>query len=180
MNLKSKIKNFIYKIKYGKRFNVKSVDLEKNSGFKIVGDAGKISVGEGLRLRSNTYVISAGGDIKIGKYCFFNRNCNLVSRKSVTIGDNVSFGPNVAVFDHDHRFDEEKVYNTEYKTGDIVIENGCWIGAGVIILRNTHIGRGSVIGAGTVVKGVIPPHSIVTNERTLKTAPIVKNHKEEV
>ena len=31
-----------------------------------------------------------------------------------------------------------------------------------MILRNTHIGDGCVIGAGVVVKGDIPPHSIVT------------------
>ena len=30
------------------------------------------------------------------------------------------------------------------------------------ILRNTHMGEGCVIGAGAVIKGDIPAHSIVT------------------
>lgn len=173
MNLKSKLKRIHYKIKYGNKLDIKSLDLEKNTLLKIVGN-GKIKAGENLRLRSNTSIVSAGGKVEIGDHCFFNRNCNLVSRESIKIEDEVSFGPNVSLFDHDHKFDSEKIDSTAYKTGEIVIGNGCWIGAGAIILRNTHIGEGSVIGAGTVVKGDIPPHSIVTMERTLKIKPITK------
>ena len=41
------------------------------------------------------------------------------------------------------------------------------MGAGAIILKNTVIGERSVIGAGTIVSGTIPPHSIVTNNREI-------------
>ena len=49
----------------------------------------------------------------------------------------------------------------------MVIGDNCWIGAGVIILKGTNIGEGSIIGAGCIIKGVIPPHSIVTMNRQL-------------
>lgn len=61
-----------------------------------------------------------------------------------------------------------------YKHGAVVIEKGCWIASNVIILRNTHIGEGCVIGAGACVKGVIPPHSLVTSDRELNIVPIEK------
>ena len=54
-----------------------------------------------------------------------------------------------------------------YRHGAIIIENGCWIAVNVIILRNTYIGEGCVIGAGAIVKGEIPLHSLVTCNRQL-------------
>ena len=40
------------------------------------------------------------------------------------------------------------------------IEDGCWIGGGVIILPGITIGYGSVIGAGSVVTKDIPANSL--------------------
>jgi acetyltransferase-like isoleucine patch superfamily enzyme len=42
----------------------------------------------------------------------------------------------------------------------VVIEEGVWIGAHAIILKGARIGKGSIIGAGAVVSGEIPPMSI--------------------
>ncbi len=38
----------------------------------------------------------------------------------------------------------------------VVIEDGCWIGAGCILLGGVTVGRGSVIGAGSVVTRDVP------------------------
>lgn len=38
----------------------------------------------------------------------------------------------------------------------VTIEDGCWVGGGVIILPGVTIGKGSVIGAGSVVTKSIP------------------------
>ena len=39
-------------------------------------------------------------------------------------------------------------------------EDGCWLGANVVILINVTIGRGSIVGAEVVVNRDIPPVSI--------------------
>ena len=44
--------------------------------------------------------------------------------------------------------------------GDIVIEDDVWLGMGAKVMDGVCIGRGSVIGAGAVVTGDIPPYSI--------------------
>lgn len=41
--------------------------------------------------------------------------------------------------------------------GDVVIEDGAWIGAGAIVLPGVTIGRGAIVGAGAVVSGSVPP-----------------------
>lgn len=81
------------------------------------------------------------------------------------------FGPNVCVFDHNHKFDMEGV-KPEYSSGAIHIGKKCWIGSGAIILKGTTIGDGCVIGAGTVVSGNIPAHSLVTSNRDMLIQPI--------
>lgn len=47
------------------------------------------------------------------------------------------------------------------KSGDIIIEEDCWIGTSVIILAGVHVGRGSIIGAGSIVTKDVPPYAIV-------------------
>ena len=42
------------------------------------------------------------------------------------------------------------------------IDEGFWISGNVTILRNTHIGEESVIGAGAIVSGEFPLHSLIT------------------
>ena len=44
---------------------------------------------------------------------------------------------------------------------DIIIEEDVWIGGRAIILNGVHIGRGAVIGAGSVVRSRVPPYSLV-------------------
>jgi acetyltransferase-like isoleucine patch superfamily enzyme len=48
-----------------------------------------------------------------------------------------------------------------------------WIAAKVTVLRDTSVGRGCVLGAHAVVKGVIPDYSIAVGA----PAKVVKNRK---
>lgn len=43
----------------------------------------------------------------------------------------------------------------------VVIEEDCWLGAGVIVIDGVRIGRGSVIAAGSVVTRDVAPYSVV-------------------
>jgi acetyltransferase-like isoleucine patch superfamily enzyme len=47
------------------------------------------------------------------------------------------------------------------KNFSVIIEDDVWIGANVIVLSGSKIGKGSVISAGAVVSSEIPPYSIV-------------------
>ena len=120
-----------------------------------------------------TLGVNMNGKIIIGNQCFFNRNSICSSLGLITIGNNCSIGPNVCIYDHDHDFDKNGKKNNEFKIGKVEIGNNVWIGAGVIILRNTKIGDNSVIGAGSVIKGDIPSGSLVTNNREI----IIRNLK---
>lgn len=44
---------------------------------------------------------------------------------------------------------------------DIVIEEDVWLGARVTLLFGSYVKRGAIVGAGSVVRSVIPPYAIV-------------------
>ena len=53
------------------------------------------------------------------------------------------------------------LYHINDEEGDIVIGEDCWIGAGCILFPKCRIGRGSVVGAGSIVKKDVPPYAVV-------------------
>ena len=47
------------------------------------------------------------------------------------------------------------------KTSKIVIEEDCWVGTNSILLEGCRLGRGSVVGAGSIVTKKVPPYAVV-------------------
>lgn len=45
---------------------------------------------------------------------------------------------------------------------DIIVDEDVWIGARTVLLRGVHLGRGCIVGAGSVVRKAVPPYAIVT------------------
>ncbi len=168
------INKIIYKIRYGKDVCFFGIPRFV-SHMQIYVKSGKLKTGKGLIMKQGIYMAALhGGEISIGNNVHINRNCILVCHESISIGDNCAIGPNVVFYDHDHKFGINGIEDG-FKTSPIIVENNCWIGAGATILRGTHIGEGSVIGAGCIVKGEIPPHSLVTSSRETQIVPIQKS-----
>ena len=167
------IKAIAYKIKYGKLLQWEGM-LRCVQLAEMNIKNGKLNIGQGFCMKPGSYIaVVNGGFVSIGNNVNLNRNTILVCHDHVSIGDNCAVGHNVLIYDHDHNFGI-KGLEKGYKTAPVVIENNCWIGAGAIILRGTHVGEGCVIGAGAVVRGNIPAHSLVKAEgnRHLAITPI--------
>jgi acetyltransferase-like isoleucine patch superfamily enzyme len=86
-------------------------------------------------------------------------------RSSIEIGRFVGIGANVKIFDHDFHpihYLERRLgaISENIKTKPVVIEDDCWIGGNVIILKGVTIGRGAIIGAGSVITKDVPPFTI--------------------
>ena len=47
------------------------------------------------------------------------------------------------------------------KSTDMVIEEDCWVGAGAKLLSGSRLGRGCVVGAGSIVTKEVPPYAVV-------------------
>ena len=80
----------------------------------------------------------------------------------IFIGNNVLIGPYciLRAADHEFRNPNKLIKEQGHRSGRIVIEDDVWLGARVTVLKDVTIGKGSVIGAGSVVTKDIPPYSI--------------------
>lgn len=98
----------------------------------------------------------------IGDRCVIGGRAIITAHESIVIGDDVWFGQNVFVSDASHGYqDVETPIGLQLGWAHPVeIGSGSWIGHGVIVLPGTRIGRNVVIGAGSVVRGEIPDHSV--------------------
>lgn len=97
----------------------------------------------------------------------------------VIIGNYVSIGPRVKFLvggEHDYNristwpF-QTKVYEEMTQSGinrDITIQDDVWIGYDSLILSGVTIGKGSVIGARSIVAKNIPPYSIFVGNKIIK------------
>lgn len=84
------------------------------------------------------------------------------SSQCIKIGNNVLIGSGCIICDSDaHPIkSSDRNNHTKTKSLPITIEDNVFIGARCIILKGVTIGRGSVIGAGSVVTRNIPPQCI--------------------
>ena len=76
------------------------------------------------------------------------------------------FGPGVNIHGGDHVMNQVGVYMDQVQKNfgddpDLVVDDDVWIGANAIILGGVTIGRGAVIGAGTIVTKSVPSYSVV-------------------
>lgn len=118
-------------------------------------------LGKGSLIDYKTY-FRYPSKISLGNHVAINRGCEfyasfLVPTGTITIGDHVTFSPNVKLYTIGHNPSTRKLADL---AGPIVIQDHAWIAADCIILPNVTIGEGAVVGAGSVVTRDIPPYSI--------------------
>lgn len=89
---------------------------------------------------------------------------SICSAERVTIGNHVVIGANTVISDTDfHPLDPEmrRLGDTGTKTAPIEIEDDVFIGMNCLILKGVTIGRGSVVGAGSVVTRDVAAYTVV-------------------
>ncbi|CAI7660958.1 unnamed protein product [Penicillium bialowiezense] len=107
--------------------------------------------------------IDHGLNFKVGKGTFLNFNLLVLDSCLTTVGENVLFGPNVGLYGAVHPMDpaERRGLKGPEAGKEIHIEDDVWIGAGASILGGVRVGRGSTVGAGSVVTKDVPPFHFV-------------------
>ena len=99
-----------------------------------------------------------------GSHVFIGRGACIAASAGFYVGNYVLIGPEFCVMGGDHNFHEAGKLMWNVTTGGInlpvVVEDDVWIGARVTLLKGVRIGRGSVLGAGSVVTRSVPAYSV--------------------
>jgi acetyltransferase-like isoleucine patch superfamily enzyme len=124
-------------------------------------------IGSENKLRSHEGVVRLGPKVVLGRENVVN------SYLDVEIGENALLGDWIYICDFDHRTDrlDLPIRKQGIVKSPVRVGNDVWIGEKATILRGSDIGAGSVIASQSLVKGVIPPFSIVvgTPARVLRS-----------
>ena len=123
----------------------------------------ELTVGPDAAISPNA-VFSNARNITIGARVSLGARCHLWAgpgRGRIVVGDDVLFGPEVMVTAATYRHgDGQPVTAQAMDEADVAIGDDVWLGTRAVVLPGARIGEGSIIGAGALVRGVIPPFSI--------------------
>ncbi|MCC6603880.1 MAG: acyltransferase [Anaerolineae bacterium] len=127
-------------------------------------DGGPVVLAEGVHLYADiTIETGEGGAVALGAETHVQAGCHFSAYLgSIKIGRRVEIAPNCLFYPYNHGTDPGQPVRSQplESRGDIVIEDDVWLGAGVTVLDNVHIGQGAVIGAGSVVTQNIPANTV--------------------
>ncbi|WP_071781123.1 acyltransferase [Adhaeribacter aquaticus] len=118
----------------------------------VILDGVILGIGYGFK-ESNT--------IRIGNSAFIGYNVEFNCTNSITIGNNVLIATGTKLVDVGHNYKLGQLIDSQpLTTLPIVIEDDVWIAANCVIVGGVTIGKGSVIGAGSVVTKSVPPNEV--------------------
>jgi chloramphenicol O-acetyltransferase type B len=121
-----------------------------------------------------------GKRLKCGRNVVFGRGCEFHGVQFVRLGDNVYFGPQttvetnldfgsdigissrVAFVGNDHDFEDpacNALTGRRLPLSTVKLEGDNAIGFGSILLGNVTIGKGCIVGAGSLVTTDLPPYT---------------------
>ena len=145
----------------------RSVTLDNNVKINALSKVG-IYIGNNVSILNSTIIDctgvfnNIGEGLTIGDNVGIAQNCFIQVRGSVSIGNDVIFGPNVSIFSENHLYENKNI--PIIKQGvlrkGVIIEDGVWIGTRAVVLDGVTIGKNSVIAAGSVVNKNVPPFTV--------------------
>lgn len=126
----------------------------------------RIRIGPDCVIDSFVRIKCVGGtdDVVFGRGCYINSGTVIYSGNGVRLGDHVLIAANCTLAPVNHACKDRSRLIIEQRflpsKGGIVIEDDVWIGAGCVLLDGTHIRRGAVVGACSLIRGQLDEYGI--------------------
>ncbi|MFV8341078.1 acetyltransferase [Flavobacterium sp. XS2P39] len=134
---------------------------------KYIKIGANFTTGFGCRLEA--YPLDESVVLKLGKNVQINDYVHISAMKGVIIGDNVLIASKVFISDLNHGsygandiHDSPNIPPNDRKlhAASIIIEENVWLGETVCVLGGVTIGKGTIVGANSVVAKSLPPYVI--------------------
>lgn len=175
--MKRIVERYYYNIRNKMRLNASHVNYSRDiviNGKIIISNCGSIRIGKGVVINCGVYPNPVGTSLTR----IYTQN----SKSIVCIGNNAGISSSLIFAENEIRIDDSVLIGAEtmivdndfhglvYKSGTdrsemkpgekIHIKEGAFIGARCLILKGVTIGKGAVVGAGSVVTRDIPEGEI--------------------
>lgn len=127
-------------------------------------NGGSVELAERVHLYGDICIQTGdGGNLKIGSDTHVQPRCQFSAYKApIQIGCGVQIAPNCAFYPYAHGITPGELIKKQplQTKGGITIDDDAWLGFGVIVLDGVRIGKGAVVGAGSVVTRDVPDGAI--------------------
>lgn len=138
------------------------------SGGKYISIGNNTLIGYNTILAAHDFLLGKNFNpsIIIGDNVNIGDDSNISCINKIVIGNGVRMGRKVMLNDNSHGIFERSMLDIQpnlrplISKGPIIIEENVWIGEMVCVLSGVRIGKGSIIGAGSVVTKDIPAYSL--------------------
>lgn len=161
---------------FDKTSNIENLSLN----IRIPSTKKKLTIGKNCIINGNFIFESERGEINIGDRSFIGGG-SFICIDKIIIGNDVMVSWGCTLIDNDAHslLSNERIYDVlnwkkgieenkigfykewqNVKHGPILIDDNAWIGFNSIILKGVKIGKGAVIGAGSVVARDIPDYAV--------------------
>lgn len=131
----------------------------------IARGEGGITLEDGVRLNDRVYLDTENavtGYIHVGARTYIGTGATFFGHQGLEFGADCLIGQNVTCTPYSHIFEDKNriIYGQGGHCKKVTIGPDCYVGMGVDIMYTGDIGKGSVIGAGSVVVKAIPEYSV--------------------
>ena len=158
----------VYNNHYRKRtlksyFYFKRSDVNIGKRVIIKGISFDINLGSDIVIYDNCiFEFGINSHLSIGNSCLFSYNVLIQNMHNIEIGNYVQIGEYSSIRDTTHQYSDLNIPIKKQKdiSKKIIIKDNVWIGKGCIILPDTIIEDGVIIGANSVVKGHLQKNCI--------------------
>jgi len=145
-------------------FLANGVRLAGNSHLEVPRGDGRIELGAGVYLGWGSFVNTwmPGGYLRVDTGTWIGAGTQIWGHVGVEIGAQCPIAPGLLIVPYQHAFGDVRrpIMEQGGSTGPVVVEDDVYLGMGVRILPNLTIGRGAVVGAGSVVRRSLPPFAV--------------------
>jgi len=101
-------------------------------------------------------------ELIVGRGSWIGQACFLHAGGGITIGEGVGVGPHVCILTSTHDAAPGRpIMSGPIEFAPVVLEDGCDIGVGAILLPGVTVGKNAQVGAGAVVTRSVAPNTTV-------------------
>ncbi|MBC7229354.1 MAG: acyltransferase [Actinobacteria bacterium] len=129
----------------------------------VVKKGASMRIGRWVWIGTNNALRCHEGELYIGDNTIFGTDNTVNCYAGVYIGPECLFADSVYIVDFDHNYWDPviSIRSQGITKRPIRLEGDIWVGEKVSILRGVTVGRGSVIGAMSLVNRDVPPYAVV-------------------
>lgn len=124
--------------------------------YRITGN----EIGRKAQLSPHLFLGPGKGKLHVGGGTFINYNCFFDLGDDIFIGECCNIAMDVKFINGSHLIGNRDRRAGEGTTGKIVVGPGTWIGADTLILPGVTIGKGVIVGAGSLVTSDLADNAV--------------------